>query len=79
MRFVISGVDYADGSLNREVPIFTRECLAGIPDTSNSYVRASMAQCADELLNESLFFGLDHAPTSVLPWRNPPSGCCQSA
>jgi putative transposase len=36
--------------------------------TQNGYVESFNGRMRDELLNESLFFGLDHARTAILEW-----------
>lgn len=35
----------------------------------NGYVESSNGRMCDELLNESLFFGLDHARSAIAEWR----------
>jgi transposase InsO family protein len=38
-----------------------------MPD--NGYVESFNGRRRDELLNESLFFGLDHARSAIAEWR----------
>jgi transposase InsO family protein len=35
----------------------------------NGYVESFIGRMRDELLNESLFFGLDHARSAIAEWR----------